>query len=103
MSLVAPIPDLQVRTRTAVRHAWREVQTQDLALWNEKLLGSDASVLQYPFWNEPYRPLWLKPRYLAFGPQDRPLAFACILTLGFGPAKIGLVFRGPVSLDPETE
>jgi len=103
MSLVAPIPDIQVRPRTSTRHAWRELQIHDLARWNEKLLASDASLLQYPLWNEPYRPLWLKPRYLAFGPVDRPLAFVCVLTLGFGPAKIGLVFRGPVSLHSNAE
>jgi hypothetical protein len=107
MSLAAPIPEMSMstvpavlRTKDAVRASvraatWFEVRSQDLALWNNVLLDTDTSLYQYPFWNEPYRPLWLTPRYLAWGTQDRPLAFVSILTIGFGFAKIGLVFRGP--------
>jgi hypothetical protein len=85
----------------AIRTAWFEVRAQDLAVWNGVLLDTATSLYQYPFWNEPYRPLWLTPRYMAWGTEDRPLAFVSILTIGFGPAKIGLVFRGPSSLHPE--
>jgi hypothetical protein len=107
MSLVAPIPEISLSTAPSVARAkdavrasapaatWFEVRPQDLALWNNLLLDTDTSLYQYPFWNEPYRPLWLTPRYFAWGTQDRPLAFVSILTIGFGPAKIGLVFRGP--------
>ncbi len=82
----------------AVRSAWFELCRENLAVWNHVLLSTDTSLYQFPFWNEPYRPLWLTPRYLAWGTQDRPLAFVSILTVGFGPAKIGLVFRGPTAL-----
>ena len=100
MSLVVPLPEIEVRPRAATATpAWFEVRHADLAVWNEVLLGSEASLYQYPFWNEPYRPLWLTPRYLAWGTEDRPLAFVSILTVGFGPLKIGLVFRGPVCLN----
>lgn len=101
MSLAAqipeiPVPRLEVRSSTpAAALIWFEVRAQDLPVWNNVLLGTDASLYQYPFWNEPYRPLWVTPRYLAWGTEDRPLAFVSILTIGFGPAKIGLVFRGP--------
>jgi len=112
MSLVTPIPEIEVRSDVragarsspaTVTAAWFEVRHQDLRIWNDVLLGSESSLYQYPFWNEPHRPLWLTPRYLAWGTQDRPLAFISILTVGFGPAKIGLVFRGPVCLNPELE
>lgn len=89
-------------TRTAPA-TWFEVRREDLAVWNNVLLDSDASLYQYPFWNEPYRALWLTPRYLAWGTQDRPLAFVSILTLGFGSAKIGLVFRGPSCIHSRSE
>jgi Acetyltransferase (GNAT) domain len=100
MSLVAPILESPVsavpaRVSSAAVASWFEVRHHDLPLWNNVLLDTDTSLYQYPFWNEPYRPLWLTPRYLAWGTQDRPLAFVSILTIGFGPAKIGLVFRGP--------
>lgn len=100
MSLLAPIPKFELPPSGACssRAAWFEIQAQDLPLWNEVLLGGDSCLYQYPFWNEPYRPLYLTPRYLAWGTQDRPLAYVCILTVGLPPAKIGLVFRGPVCL-----
>ena len=99
MSLVVTVPEIKVRsTAAAIRATWFEVRREDLAVWNDVLLDTDTSLYQYPFWNEPYRPLWLTPRYVAWGTEDRPLAFVSILTVGFGPAKIGLVFRGPTRL-----
>ena len=83
--------------------AWFEVPREHLSVWNHVLLDTGASLYQYPFWNEPYRPLWLTPRYLAWGSQDRPQAFVSILTIGFGPAKIGLVFRGPTCINARSE
>jgi hypothetical protein len=89
-------PAVRVQPSTQVAPAtWFELRREDLAVWNNILLDTDTSLYQYPFWNEPHRPLWLNPRYLAWGTQDRPLAFISILTIGFGAAKIGLVFRGP--------
>jgi len=98
MNLAAPISEIEVRSFPAIHGAWFEVRPQHLTLWNDILLGTETSLYQYPFWNEPYRPLWITPRYLAWGSQSNPLAFATILTLGFGRAKIGLVFRGPTRL-----
>ena len=110
MSLAASLPAIVVRPAAlatsspvvfspATTATWFEVRQQDLAAWNDVLLDTEASLYQYPFWNEPYRPLGLTPRYVAWGTQDRPLAFASILTIGFGAAKIGLVFRGPTCID----
>ena len=107
MSVAASISALRVRSASVASPAsintWFEVRQQDLPVWNDVLLSTDTSLYQYPFWNEPYRPLWLTPRYLAWGTQDRPAAYACILTAGFGPAKIGLVFRGPACVRPGAE
>ncbi len=104
MSLVAPIPDIEVRPSPAtIPAAWFEVRPHDLSIWNNILLGTATSLYQYPFWNEPNRPLWLTPRYLVWGTQNHPLTYVCILTIGFGPAKIGLVFRGPARLYQEIE
>jgi len=95
MSLAAPISEIEIRSSgPAIHAAWFELSPQHLALWNDILLRSEASLYQYPFWNEPYRPLCITPRYLAWGSSSYPVAFVNILTLGFGPAKIGLVFRG---------
>lgn len=107
MSTVTQISKVQISPPTvqtaapAVRHAWFEVPREHLAVWHDVLLSTDISLYQYPFWNEPYRPLLLTPRYLAWGTEDNLLAFVSILTIGFGPAKVGLVFRGPTQLKPE--
>jgi hypothetical protein len=104
MGVAVRISQIKMRSSpAAVAASWFEVRPQDLPLWNDVLLGSETSLYQYPFWNEPYRPLWLTPRYVAWGTQDRPLAFVSILTAGFGSVKIGLVFRGPVCLSSEQE
>ena len=100
MSLAAPVSGIQVLTRAPAASAgWFELRREDLGFWNEILLKTPASLYQYPFWNEPYRPLWLTPRYLAWGTKDRPKTLVSILTIGFGPAKIGLVFRGPTCVE----
>lgn len=105
MTLASPIPALAVPSpRLVARPAtWFEVRERDLPLWNDVLRGSHTWLYQFPFWNEPYRALHLTPRYLAWGTQDRPLAFVCILTVGFRPVKIGLVFRGPAVLQTGAE
>jgi hypothetical protein len=105
MSVAVRIPQVDVETAKPADHraTWFEVHADDLPHWNSVLLRANASVYQYPYWNEPYRPLGLKPRYLAWGTEARPLAFACILTVGLRPAKIGMVFRGPATLEPGVE
>ena len=102
MSLAAPISAIEVRSTSAALYAqWSELRRQDLPAWNNVLAKTDTSIYQYPFWNEPYRRMWITPRYLVWGTERDPLAFATILTLGIGPAKIGLVFRGPAPLSPD--
>ena len=75
----------------AASAVWSEMGPERLSEWNNLLLGSGASLYQYPLWNEPQRPLWLRPRYLVLEDREHLLAYVCILTIGFGPAKIGLV------------
>jgi hypothetical protein len=99
MSLAAPVSEIEVRSSSpAIHAAWFEVSLQHLSAWNKILLCTEVSLYQYPFWNEPYRPLGITPRYLAWGTEACPLAFVTILTLGLAPAKIGLVFRGPTRM-----
>lgn len=104
MSLAAPISAIEVRSTSAAIYAsWSEVHRRDLPAWDNLLRATDASIYQYPFWNEPYRRMLVRPRYLAWGTARDPLAFATILTVGAGPAKIGLVFRGPAPLSPDVQ
>jgi hypothetical protein len=105
MSLVAHVPEIELVSPSAstvvvARESWCEILSQDLPLWNDVLLRTNAWLYQYPLWNEPQRTFGLTPRYLAWGPADDRDAFACVLSVGFRGAKIGLVFRGPTSLKP---
>jgi GNAT acetyltransferase-like protein len=103
MNLAAPIFDIEVRSTSAALSAtWVELDRHDLPAWNNVLRRTDAPLYQYPLWNEPYRRLLVTPRYLGWGTEHDPVAFVSILTLGVGPAKIGLVFRGPVHLNAGT-
>lgn len=102
MHLAAPVYEAERSVSvSAARPVWAELHPCDLCAWNDILLKSAASLYQYPLWNEPYRRLGVTPRYLVFGSTVHPLAFAALLTVGLGPARIGLIFRGPTSLVPD--
>jgi len=78
--------------------SWSEISRDQLPYWNDLLLRTSASIHQYPFWNEPYERLFLTPRHLIWGRHHDVKAYACILTVGFQGFRVGLVFRGPVSV-----
>jgi hypothetical protein len=102
MSFAADITGVKVQPlNSTIQSTWSEIGVADLCAWNDVLFRSGASIYQYPFWNEPYRHLGVTPRYVLWGTPHRPKALAAVLTVGFGPAKIGLVFRGPIQLTPE--
>jgi len=78
---------------------WQEIAESHLPSWNRHLLLTDASFLQFPYWNDIYRFLHFKPIYLMWGDVQAQLAYVCILTLQAG-FRIGLVQSGPVELAP---
>src|ERR1039458_7009124 len=78
---------------------WQEIDGSELPQWNRHLLRTSATFLQFPYWNEIYRSLHVKPIYLVWGEAQSPLAYVCILTVQAG-LRIGLVQRGPVELVP---
>jgi hypothetical protein len=79
---------------------WHPIADSELDSWNERLLGTAASYVQFPFWNEAYRWLKFKPVYLACTPgQDgSPCAYVCLLSIGVPGYRIGLINNGPVNL-----
>src|SRR2546428_2262241 len=83
-------------------NAWTSIQPEQAAEWNRRLLGTAASVYQYPYWNEPYRPLHLSPTYLVYGDHACPAAYVCVLSVRVPGGRIGLALRGPVVLGGET-
>ena len=78
---------------------WRELSREEAVPWSEKLLQTEASVFQFPFWNTAFQHMHMRPRYLVYHEFDRPLAYVCILTARLLRWKIGLVQRGPVGLE----
>src|SRR5271169_1244268 len=76
---------------------WQEIPESHLPSWNRRLLLTDASFLQFPYWNDAYRVLHCRPVYLVYGDALSPLAYVAILTIRAG-LRIGVVQRGPVEL-----
>ncbi|MFN3648020.1 MAG: GNAT family N-acetyltransferase [Armatimonadota bacterium] len=54
-----------------------------------------------PYWNEPLRRPLVEPRYLTYGSDKAPTAWAALLAIGPPCARLGLLQRGPVSLVDE--
>jgi hypothetical protein len=80
---------------------WYPVPAPELATWNGILLGTDASLFQFPYWNEPLRALHFRPQYLVYRQDQVDLAFVCVLELGLPGARVALAARGPVPLGSE--
>lgn len=96
IKLQATTPDSASDSSECCR--WTEIGLEAAAEWNGTLLRTDASLYQYPYWNEPYRQIGIRPTYLAWHRDEVPVAYLCLLSLGFGHLRIGLVMRGPVNL-----
>jgi hypothetical protein len=79
---------------------WSEIPPAETQGWNKRLLETDASMFQYPYWNESLRRVRLHPRYLVHGSPSAPDAYVCVLTTGTRGFRIGLIQRGPVALKP---
>lgn len=77
--------------------AWNTISRQDLEYWNTRLLLTSASLRQYPYWNEPYRP-YLHPTYLVCSEGENQTAYVCILTFSVFGLRVGVICRGPVNL-----
>jgi len=78
---------------------WQEIPESHVPSWNRRLLLTDASFLQFPYWNDAYRVLHCHPRYLVYGDLLSPRAYVCIVSIRAG-LRIGFVQRGPVELVP---
>ncbi len=84
--------------RPGAGNGWVEIPHADLDQWNRVLLGTQASLFQFPYWNEPLRALRFRPRYFVYSADGRPRAFVCVLQLGIPGVRAGLIQRGPVLL-----
>jgi len=84
----------------ATRHpcSWTPIPQRDVRFWNSRLLQSDASIYQYPLFNDTAHFPMFKPRYLVCTKDDREVAFACINTFDLLGFKFGFVRDGPASL-----
>lgn len=84
-----------------ISETWSEVARDEIADWNRRLLQTDASYRQYPYWTEPYRKAGYSLRYLVCGERQNPIAYVCVVTRALSRFKIGLVQCGPVSLSSQ--
>jgi hypothetical protein len=84
-----------------VRRGWTPIEGDDLDRWNSVLLGTDAHLYQYPYWNEPLRYIHFTPDYLIYTDGREPLAYLCVLRTGVPRLRMGIVRGGPVALKGE--
>ncbi len=82
---------------------WSEISAPGIDSWNQRLLDTDASYRQYPYWNDPYRKQHFVPRYLVYGSENHTAGYACVVTIGIPGFRIGLVQSGPVILAENTK
>jgi lipid II:glycine glycyltransferase (peptidoglycan interpeptide bridge formation enzyme) len=74
----------------------------DCKIWNEKLLQTDASFFQYPYFIESYKEMpFSSTKYFLIKKNEEDLAFVSVIEVGFAFFKIGLIVRGPVLLGKE--
>jgi len=85
---------------SGTRSGWSEIPASETQSWNKRLLETDASLFQYPYWNESFRRVRLCPHYLVYGSPSAPTAYVCVLTTGVPGFRVGLIQRGPVALEP---
>ena len=89
--------EIMVWPRTIER--WTETRPAEVAEWNMRLLNTEASYMQYPYFSESYRRLHFQPNYLAWYDERNCDAYVCILTVGVAGLRVGIVPRGPISLN----
>ena len=77
---------------------WQSLAANELSGWDERLLDTEASYMQYPYWNESMQSWRLKASYLTWGPGEDPLAWVCVLSFGLPRFRIGMIREGPVWL-----
>jgi hypothetical protein len=77
---------------------WVAVSHGELNDYNDLLRKTDANLQQYPYWNEPLKQIRLTPLYLKYVVHGEAVCYICILQIGLGPLRFGLVRSGPVSL-----
>ena len=78
--------------------SWKKIDRSELGEWDKKLLCTDASVFQYPYWNESLRNKIIHTHYICYYVDGVPNAYACILSFGLLLTRIGVVRRGPINL-----
>ncbi len=77
---------------------WEEIPVSELREWSDRLAREEnASIRQYPFYNERFRGAIIRPVYLRCpGRLPESPAFVSVLTFGVPPFKCGVVINGPV-------
>ncbi len=80
---------------------WTPIPPERITEWNDILLETGCSLMQYPYWNEPYRRVGVTPVYLTWA-QGGKRAYLCVLSMGPPRLRIGIAFRGPAVLGSDS-
>jgi hypothetical protein len=79
---------------------WSKIPVAEGAQWSLRLANEkNASIRQYPLFNERYRRTLTQPRYLRYADTHGDvLGFACIVIFGIPLLRCGVVIDGPVAI-----
>ena len=79
---------------------WSQIPKEDLDQWTLRLANEkDASIRQYPFFNERFHRRLTQPVFLGCRDSKGEITgFACVISLGFAGVKFGAVIDGPVAI-----
>lgn len=80
--------------------SYKKIQNKAAQSWNSKLLKTNASYFQYPYYGSGHEGLpYSNVAHYELYEQDTCIGFATILEVRIGFIQIGLIIRGPVVLE----
>jgi hypothetical protein len=78
---------------------YSKIDENDIVNWNSKLLETNASYFQYPYYGSGYQYMpSASVSYFKITSNDAEIAFISIVNIKVAFLKIGLIIRGPVTL-----
>ena len=78
---------------------WKPIPKNEVITWNEKLKATDALFYQFPYYvSSEYNSSFSKALYIKYIHNEREIAFAAVIEIGFFPFKVAIIEDGPVLL-----
>jgi hypothetical protein len=78
---------------------WTIIPRKEAYKWNEKLKNTDAPFYQYPYYvSSEYSNTFAKAVFIIYTEDEKEIAYAAIIEIGFSLFKVGVIDSGPILL-----